>query len=712
MAAERTEAPVLKLKIAEALSKDVGRGIARMGPEDLERLQLAVGDLVEIVGKRATVCKAMPAHKELRGQSRIQVDGLVRENAGAGLDEFVKVRKTACRPAERVVLDPANVRPSERDLNYIGSLLDGLPVQEGDRIRAALFGSRWADFKVGATTPKGVVLINPTTRLVIGNPQQAAETASRSTSYEDIGGLRPQLQRIREMIELPLRYPEVFEQLGIDAPKGVLLHGPPGCGKTLIARAIAHETEANFYSISGPEIIHKFYGESEAHLRKIFEEAARKGPSIIFLDEIDAIAPRRETTVGEVEKRVVAQLLALMDGLSKRQQLIVIAATNLPNLLDPALRRPGRFDREIAIPIPDRTGREEILSVHSRGMPLSADVDMRHMAAITHGFVGADLEALCREAAMICLRRIMPDIDFALARIPYEQLTKLEVGKEDFIDALREVEPSATREVFVEVPDVHWEDVGGLDQVKQRLIEAVEWPLQHAELFAEAGIRPPKGILLTGPPGCGKTMLAKAIANESQVNFISVKGPALLSKYIGESERGVRDMFRKAKQAAPCIIFFDEVDALVPARGSGGGDSHVADRVLSQFLTELDGVEELKGVLMLGATNRQDMLDPAILRPGRFDQIVEIPLPDEQGRRQIFEVHLRHKPLAPGIDIGKLAAATEEFSGAEIQGICVAAALSAVRRAVAAKIAKPEAAVVVLIEASDLEAELQEARRR
>ena len=712
MAAERTEAPVLKLKIAEALSKDVGRGIARMGPEDLERLQLAVGDLVEIVGKRATVCKAMPAHKELRGQSRIQVDGLVRENAGAGLDEFVKVRKTACRPAERVVLDPANVRPSERDLNYIGSLLDGLPVQEGDRIRAALFGSRWADFKVGATTPKGVVLINPTTRLVIGNPQQAAESASRSTSYEDIGGLRPQLQRIREMIELPLRYPEVFEQLGIDAPKGVLLHGPPGCGKTLIARAIAHETEANFYSISGPEIIHKFYGESEAHLRKIFEEAARKGPSIIFLDEIDAIAPRRENTVGEVEKRVVAQLLALMDGLSKRQQLIVIAATNLPNLLDPALRRPGRFDREIAIPIPDRTGREEILSVHSRGMPLSADVDMRHMAAITHGFVGADLEALCREAAMICLRRIMPDIDFALARIPYEQLTKLEVGKEDFIDALREVEPSATREVFVEVPDVHWEDVGGLDQVKQRLIEAVEWPLQHAELFAEAGIRPPKGILLTGPPGCGKTMLAKAIANESQVNFISVKGPALLSKYIGESERGVRDMFRKAKQAAPCIIFFDEVDALVPARGAGGGDSHVADRVLSQFLTELDGVEELKGVLMLGATNRQDMLDPAILRPGRFDQIVEIPLPDEQGRRQIFEVHLRHKPLAPGIDIGKLAAATEEFSGAEIQGVCVAAALSAVRRAVAAKIAKPEAAVVVLIEASDLEAELQEARRR
>jgi transitional endoplasmic reticulum ATPase len=575
-----------------------------------------------------------------------------------------------------------------------------------------LFGSRWADFRVGTTTPKGAVLINPTTILVIGNPQQAEEVAARSTTYEDIGGLKPQLQRIREMIELPLRYPEVFEQLGIDAPKGVLLHGPPGCGKTLIARAIAHETEANFFSVSGPEIIHKFYGESEAHLRKIFEEATRKGPSIIFLDEIDAIAPRRENVVGEVEKRVVAQLLALMDGLAKRQHLIVIAATNLPNMLDPALRRPGRFDREIAIPIPDRIGREEILSVHSRGMPLAEDVAIGHLAEITHGFVGADLEALCREAAMICLRRIMPSIDFALAKIPYEQLSKLEVQKEDFQDALREVEPSALREVFVELPNVHWEDVGGLAQIKQRLVEAVEWPLQYAELFTKAGIRPPKGILLTGPPGCGKTMLAKAIASESKVNFISVKGPALLSKYVGESEKGVREMFRKAKQAAPCIIFFDEIDALVPARNSGGSDAHVAERVLSQFLAELDGVEELRGVLMLGATNRPDMLDPAILRPGRFDEIVEIPLPDEQSRREIFEVHLRNKPLAPGISIASLAAATEEFSGAEIQGVCTKAALRAVRRAVAIKIERPEDAAEVLIGPDDLEAELEEARRR
>jgi transitional endoplasmic reticulum ATPase len=712
MASERVEVPVLKLKVAEALSRDVGRGIARMGPEDLDKLAVAIGDTVEIAGKRVTVCKAMPAHKELRGQSRIQIDGLVRENAGAGLDEVVSVHKIVCRPAERVVLAPANVRPADRDLDYIGSLLDGLPVREGSRIRAPLFGSRWADFRVGSTTPKGPVLINPTTVLVIGNPQQAEEVAARSTTYEDIGGLKPQLQRIREMIELPLRYPEVFEQLGIDAPKGVLLHGPPGCGKTLIARAIAHETEANFFSVSGPEIIHKFYGESEAHLRNIFEEATRKGPSIIFLDEIDAIAPRRENVVGEVEKRVVAQLLALMDGLAKRQHLIVIAATNLPNLLDPALRRPGRFDREIAIPIPDRIGREEILSVHSRGMPLAEDVAIGHLAAITHGFVGADLEALCREAAMICLRRIMPSIDFALAKIPYEQLSKLEVRKEDFQDALREVEPSALREVFVELPNVHWEDVGGLAQVKQRLVEAVEWPLQYAELFTQAGIRPPKGILLTGPPGCGKTMLAKAIASESKVNFISVKGPALLSKYVGESEKGVREMFRKAKQAAPCIIFFDEIDALVPARDSGGSDAHVAERVLSQFLAELDGVEELRGVLMLGATNRPDMLDPAILRPGRFDEIVDIPLPDEQSRGEIFEVHLRNKPLAPGISIASLAAATEEFSGAEIQGVCAKAALRAVRRAVASRIGKPENAAEVLIGPDDLEAELEEARRR
>jgi len=671
---------VLKLKVTEALSKDVGRAFARMGPEDLKKLRVAIGDIVEISGKRKTVCKAMPAYKEIRGQSRIQLDGLIRENARAGLDESVMVQKTTCLPAKKIQLAPINITPAARDLKYIGSLLDGIPTTEGDRIRATLFGSRSADFKVESTTPKGPVLINPTTQLMIGKVRE--EEQGRVLSYEDIGGLKPQLQRIREMIELPLRYPEVFKRLGIDAPKGVLLHGPPGCGKTLIARAIAHETEANFFSVNGPEVIHKFYGESEAHLRKIFEDATLKGPSIVFLDEIDAIAPRREKVVGDVEKRVVAQLLALMDGLTKRQNVIVIAATNIPNALDPAMRRPGRFDREISIPIPDRNGRLEVLEIHSRGMPLAQDVDMTHLADITHGFVGADLEALCREAAMVCLRGIMPDIDFALTQIPYEQLAKLEVHMDDFLASLREVEPSAIREVFVEVPDVRWQDVGGLEEVKAHLIEAVQWPLKYPHLFEEAGIKPTKGILISGPPGCGKTLLAKAIANESGVNFISVKGPALLSKYVGESERGVREVFRKARQAAPCIIFFDEIDALVPVRSGSSSDSHVAERVLSQFLTEVDGIEELKGVLVLGATNRLDILDPAVLRPGRFDEVVEIPIPNEEDRKEIFEIHLRNKPLSPRIVLDDLVSKTEGFSGADIAGACHKAALTALRRVV------------------------------
>ncbi len=729
---EKNESNTLKLKVTEALGKDVGRALARIGPEDMEQLGVAIGDTVEILGKRKTVCKVMPAYKDLRGQSRIQLDGLTRENAGAALDEFVHVRRIAIRPAQRIALAPLTIIPDARDLRYIGSLVDGLPVQEGDLVRAVLFGSRCADFKVESTAPRGPVLINPATELEIGKAE-VKERARLAVPYEDVGGLKPQLHRIREMIELPLRHPEVFERLGIDAPKGVLLHGPPGCGKTLIARAIAHETEANFFSVSGPEIIHKFYGESEAHLRKIFEEATRQGPSIIFLDEIDAIAPRREQVVGEVEKRVVAQLLALMDGLTKRQNVIVIGATNIPNALDPALRRPGRFDREISIPIPDRNGRRAILEIHSRGMPLSEDVDMNHLAEITHGFVGADLEALCREAAMLCLRDILAEIDFSLAKIPYERLAKLEVQMDHFLAAMQEVEPSAIREVFVEVPNVGWADVGGLASLKARLTEAVEWPLRYPELFAQAGVQPPKGILLTGPPGCGKTLVAKALANESRVNFISVKGPALLSKYVGESERQVRDVFRKARQAAPCIMFFDEIDALIPVRGSGHSDSPVTDRVLSQFLAELDGIEELKGVLVLAATNRPDRLDPAVLRPGRFDEVVEIPPPDGPGRREILEVHLRGKPLAPKMKLDDLVAGTEGFSGAKIASLCNLSALKAVRKAVAAsraipagpppKSAAPAAAdsgkgkpapavpVKVLIEQEDLEAALTEVSR-
>jgi transitional endoplasmic reticulum ATPase len=681
------EATAMKLKVAEALPKDLGRGLARFDPVDMTRLGVSVGDVVTVAGKRTTVVKAMPSFKEQRGQSRLQVDGVTRENAGAAIDQMVEIAKADARAAQRVVLEPLGILPGERDLKYIGSLFDGLPVLAGDRVRAQLFGNRSADFKVISTAPAGPVVMNPTTELEVIRSRNGKavrdsdKESARPLAYEDIGGLKRELHRIREIVELPLRYPEVFERLGIDPPKGVLLHGPPGCGKTLIARAVAHETDAKFFAINGPEIIHKFYGESEAHLRKIFEEAARQAPSIIFIDEIDAIAPPRERVVGDVEKRVVAQLLGLLDGLDRRRNVIVLAATNLPNALDPALRRPGRFDREIAISIPDRDGRTEILEIHSRGMPLAADVDLAHLAAITHGFVGADLEALCREAAMLCLRRLLPAIDFSSGQIPYETLRALEIRMADFEAALCEVEPSAIREVFVEVPDVDWGDVGGLDDVKRRLIESVEWPLCHADLFSRVGVRPPKGILLSGPPGCGKTLLAKAAASQTQVNFISVKGPALLSKYVGESERGVREVFRKAKQAAPCIVFFDEIDALVPTRGGGGGDSHTTERVIGQFLAELDGVEELNGVLILGATNRPDILDPALLRPGRFDLLLEIPLPDLDGRREIFRIGLRGKPIAEEVSVDELAGETEGFNGAEIQAVCTRAAWTAIREA-------------------------------
>lgn len=696
---ERSEASEgLKRKVAEALTRDVGRGFARLDPDDLARLHSSTGDIVQVSGKRQTYCRAMFTYPQARGQSRVQLDGITRSNAGVGLDDAVTVRRADCAPAQEIVLAPIDARPSDRDMRYVGRLLDGLPVAEGDRIRAALLGSHSAGFRVVKAVPAGPVVIHPKTRLFIGEPEEAEP--ARGLSYEDIGGLKPQLQRIREMIELPLRYPEVFAKLGIDPPKGVLLHGPPGTGKTLIARTIAHETEAQFFSVSGPEVIHKFYGESEAHLRKIFEEAARRSPSVVFLDELDAIAPARERVLGDVEKRVVAQLLASMDGLKRRERVVVIGATNIPNALDPALRRPGRFDREISIPIPDKSGRREILEIHSHGMPLAGDVDLSELAATTHGFVGADLEALCREAAMSCLRRILPDLDLSRHTLPWEALARLEVRKDDFDAALREVEPSAIREVFVEVPDVRWSDIGGLADVKRRLIEAVEWPLHHADLFEAAGVRPPKGILLTGPPGCGKTLLAKAVATESGVSFISVKGAALLNKYVGESERAVREVFHKGRQAAPCIIFFDEIDALAPRRSGEAGDAHVTERVVSQFLTELDGIEELKGVLALGATNRADLMDPALLRPGRFEGIVEISPPGDEDRAEIFAVHLRGKPLAESVDVKDFAARTPGLTGADIAAICSRAAMSAIRRVIEAP---EDRRGPVRVEARDLE---------
>ena len=656
----------------------MGRGIVRFDPADFKKIGVEVGDVVTIKGKRETAAKVLPAYMEDRGKDLIRLDGITRENARVGIDEKIVVTNSDSSPAQKIVVDPLTLMRSH-DARYIGSLLEGLPLVEGDTVRARLFGTRTQDFKVVSTRPEGVVMIHPETVMKIQEKKEPGEARAR-ISYEDIGGLGKEIRRIREMIELPLKYPQVFERLGIDPPKGVLLHGPPGCGKTLIARAVANETDAYFGNLSGPEIMNKFYGESEANLRRIFEQASSHAPSIIFIDEVDAIAPKREEMGGEkqVEKRVVAQLLALMDGLSSRGEVIVIGATNIPNVLDPALRRPGRFDREIEISIPDKNGRLEILEVHTRGMPLADDVDLFRISEITHGFVGADLEALSREAAMATLRKIFPNIDFELEEIPYESVMRLHVTSDDFMEALKEIEPSAIREVFTEVPDVKWDDVGGLNDVKKVLKETIEWPLKYSELFAHAKTSPPKGIFLFGPPGTGKTLLAKAVASESEVNFISVKGPELLSKWVGESEKGIREIFRKARQASPCIIFFDEIDSLVPERGSESA-SHVVDRVISQFLTELDGIEELKGIVVLGATNRPDIIDPALLRAGRFDFHLELPIPDEETRLEIFRVHSREKPLAADVDLTAFASATEGLVGADIESVCRKASMGAIR---------------------------------
>lgn len=671
----------LTLKVSEALTRDVGRGIARLDPKDMAKLGVEVGDIIQVRGKKATATKVMPAFMEERGKDIIQIDGITRENAQIGLDEKAQVEKAEYKTAAVVALTPLTTRGTlkERDTGYIGKLLEGLPVTAGDKVRATLFGTRYQELSVVDTSPKGIVIIHSTTTLKIKG-EGAREKEGVGITYEDIGGVHREIQKIREMIELPLKYPEVFERLGIDAPKGVLLHGPPGCGKTLIARAVANETAAHFTHISGPEVIHKFYGESEAHLRAIFEDASAHAPSIVFLDEIDAIASKREEVRGDqqVERRVVAQLLALMDGLKSRGEVVVIGATNIPNVLDSALRRPGRFDREIAISIPDKNARLEILHIHIRGMPLASDVDLERIAEITHGFVGADLEALAREAAMITLRKIMPKIEFEADNIPYELLLELEVTMDDFLNALKEVEPSAIREVFTEIPDVRWDDVGGLDDVKRVLKETIEWPLRYPGLFDHMGANPSKGILLYGTPGTGKTYLAKAVASESEVNFISVKGPALLSKWVGESEKGIREVFKKAKQASPCVIFFDEIDAIAPTRGASS-DSHVTERVISQFLTEMDGIEDLKGVIVLAATNRMDIIDPALLRAGRFDFQLELPIPDTKARLEIFNIHARGKPLAAGVDLKALADSTDGLVGADIEAICRRASMLAIR---------------------------------
>jgi transitional endoplasmic reticulum ATPase len=641
----------ITLRVAEARSRDVGRGIARIDPEAMKKLGLTSGDIVEISGKRKTVAICWPSYSEDAGKGIIRIDGYIRNNAGVSIDEKVTVRKIEAKKASKITLAPTEPLRIEGAEGYLAQLLEGRVVTRGDVIPIGIMGRKVDLVVTSIQPPAPAVIITVDTQIVIGEKPEAIVREVPKVTYEDIGGLQEEIRKIREMVELPLKYPELFERLGVEAPKGVLLYGPPGTGKTLLAKAVANETNAAFFSISGPEIMSKFYGESEERLREIFRQAEENAPSIIFIDEIDAIAPKREEVTGEVEKRVVSQLLALMDGLKPRGRVVVIGATNRPNAIDPALRRPGRFDREIEIGVPNKQGRLEILQIHTRGMPLAEDVDLEKIANVTHGFVGADLEALCKEAAMRALRRILPQIDFEKEKIPAEILNKIVVTMDDFMEALKEVEPSAMREVLVEVPTVKWEDIGGLADVKLELQEAVEWPLKYPEVFEHLDAKPPKGILLYGPPGTGKTLLAKAVANESEANFISVKGPELLSKWVGESERAVREIFRKAKQAAPSIIFVDE----------------------------MDGLEELRGVVVIAATNRPDIIDPALLRPGRFDKLLYVPPPDIEARKEILKIHLKKKPLAEDVDIEDIARRTEGYTGADLAAVCNTAVMLAIR---------------------------------
>jgi transitional endoplasmic reticulum ATPase len=682
----------LTLRVAETNPKFVGRGVALVDPKVMEKLDLSTGDVVEIrsVRKKTFVLlwSSQPADY---GRGLIRIDGYTRNNIGIGIDDRVNVQKaTDVKKADQVILSPTE------ELNIVGleehlpELLDGRVVAKGDMIPLNIMGKK-IGFVITSISPSsdGASLVDSNlTEFIIGSVPKAGIKGGGAVpriTYEDIGGLKNEVQKVREMIELPLRHPEIFERIGIEAPKGVLLYGPPGTGKTLLAKAVANETNANFYSIGGPEIMSKFYGESEERLRETFKQAQGNSPSIIFIDEIDSIAPKREEVSGDVEKRVVSQLLTLMDGIEGRGKLVVIGATNRPNALDPALRRPGRFDREIEIGIPDEQGRYDILQIHTRGMPLTEDVNLESIAKVTHGFVGADLEALSKEAAMRSLRRVLPEINMEQNKIPVEVLNKIKITNEDFQNALKDVQPSAMREVQIQRPNVKWDDIGGLIEVKEELAEAIEWPLKHADLFNQADVRPPKGLMLYGPPGTGKTMIAKAVATTSEANFISVKGPELLSKWVGESEKGVREIFRKARQAAPCIVFFDELDAVAPRRGRSevGGDAHVTERVISQMLTEMDGLEDLKGVVVIGATNRPDIIDEALLRPGRFDRILEVPYPDKESRKDILKIHTKRKPLDNTIDIDKLVELTGGFTGADIAAVVNAAAMSAIKEHVA-----------------------------
>jgi transitional endoplasmic reticulum ATPase len=677
----------LKLKILEAYTRDVGRVIARIDYNSMDSLNASTGDIIEIRtdekgksinARKRTVAKCLPLYPSDEDKAIIRIDGIIRNNAGLAIGDIAHIRKIKVKPAEKVIVAPLDAIPPI-DERYLSDSLESVSMTKGDNFIVPYFGGRLI-FQVVGLTPatSEAVIINQGTQFIITERDQALRSAdTKAVAYEDIGGLKDEIRRVREMIELPLRHPEIFEKLGIEAPKGVLLHGPPGTGKTLLAKAVANESNSHFISISGPEIMSKFYGESEARLREIFKEAREKAPSIIFIDEIDSIAPKREEVMGEVERRVVSQLLSVMDGLESRGKVVVIAASNRPNAIDPALRRPGRFDREIEIKVPDKRGRLEVLQVHARNMPFNTDVDQDKIAAVTHGFVGADLEYLCKEAAMKCLRRLLPELKLEEEKVPPETLEKLVINMNDFQNAIREVTPSAMREVYLEPPEVKWDDIGGLDTVKRELQEAIEWPIRFPQIYKQLGHTAPKGILLHGPSGTGKTMLAKAVATESEANFISVKGPELVSKWVGESERGIREIFRKARQASPCVIFFDEIDSIASVRGGalmgglgiGAGAYSGSERMISQLLTEMDGIQEMHDVVVIAATNRVDMIDTALLRPGRFDKIVYIPNPDKITRERILQIYTKDKPIKEDVDIGRIAEMTEGYSGADVSSV-------------------------------------------
>jgi len=671
---------VVMLKVAEAFQNDIGRGIARLDSKAKSELGVSTGDIVKLSGRKAALAIVWQASPDDEGLDMIRIDGILRQNVGIGLGELVKVEKAETKEAKKIILAPKEpIRYGGGFEQYVKKRLIGKPVLKGNVLPVGVFGAS-LPLVVTQVFPQGPVVITENTFIQIKQEPAKEMTTLPSVTYDDVGGLKDAIQKVREMVELPLRHPEIFERLGIDPPKGVLLYGPPGTGKTLLAKAVANESDANFYYIGGPEIISKYVGESEERLRKLFKEAEENSPSIIFIDEIDAIAPKREEVVGEVEKRLVSQLLTLMDGLKARGEIIVIGATNRPDSLDPALRRPGRFDREIEIGVPDKKGRLEILTIHTRNMPLENDVKLEELASLTHGYTGADLSFLSKEAALKALRRMLPSINIEEETIPPEILEKLKVNRDDFLNALREIQPSALREVYVEKPNVKWSDIGGLEEVKREIREAIELPLKKPHLFEKMGIRPIKGVLLYGPPGTGKTLLAKAVANESEANFISISGAQVLTKYVGESEKTVREIFRKARMAAPCILFIDEIDAIAPKRsGSGSDGTFVTERVVDTLLTEMDGLKSLKDVVVIAATNRPDILDPALMRAGRFDRLIEIPSPNEAARYEIFKIHTAKMPLDKSVDLKELSRLTEGYTGADIENLVREAGMAAIR---------------------------------